>query len=188
LDHIRRSPTDVGTLELIVRRPAVDAREVLNEAELDLEVGLVGDTWNVRPSRRTSDGSPNPLGQITLMNSRAVALVAGSPDRWPLAGDQLYVDLDLSQTGLPPETCLAIADAVIEITSEPHTGCKKFADRFGPDAARFVNIGAGKELNLRGRNARVITPGRIHRGATIQRIGPEPTASVGAGDPGKGRA
>jgi hypothetical protein len=171
LEHIRQSPTDCGTLELIVRRPAVDAREVLESAELDLAVGLVGDTWSVRPSRRTPDGSPNPLGQVTLMNSRAIALVAGSLDRWPLAGDQLYVDLDLSQAGLPPDSRLAIADAVIEITPEPHTGCHKFSARFGPDALRFVNIGAGKELNLRGRNARVITPGRICPGDTVRRIG-----------------
>jgi MOSC domain-containing protein YiiM len=122
------------------------------------------------------------------MNSRAIALVAGTPDRWPLAGDQLYVDLDLSQTGLPPDTRLAIGAAVIEMTSEPHTGCHKFSARFGPEALRFVNIGDGKELNLRGRNARVITPGRIHRGAAIRRISTAPTASIGAGDRGRGRA
>ncbi len=179
LNHVCRSPTESGTLELIVRRPAVDAREVLEEGELDLEVGLVGDTWSVRPSSRTPDGSPNPDGQLTLMNSRAIALVAGSFDRWPLAGDQLYVDFDLSQSGLPPDSRLAVGDAVIEVTPAPHTGCQKFAARFGPDALRFVNIGAGKELNLRGRNARVITPGRIRRGDPVQRI---------AGESANGRA
>jgi MOSC domain len=173
LDHIRQSPTDGGTLELIVRRPAVDAREVLEEGALDLTVGLVGDTWSVRPSGRTPDGSPNPDGQLTLMNARAIALLAGSTDRWPLAGDQLYVDLDLSQVGLPPGSRLAIGDAVIEVTAEPHTGCKKFSARFGPEALRFVNIGAGKELNLRGRNAKVVTAGRVRRGDPIKRIGGE---------------
>jgi hypothetical protein len=179
LAHVRRSPTERGTLELIVRRPAVDAREVLDEGELDLTFGLVGDTWSVRASSRTPDGSPNPDGQITVANARAIALVAGSLDRWALAGDQLYVDFDLSQSGLPPGTQLALGDAVIEVTAEPHTGCKKFSARFGPEALRFVNIGAGKELNMRGRNARVITPGRIRKGDAVQRL---------AGESGDGHA
>lgn len=164
LDHIRLSPRDVGRLELIVRRPAVDAREVLEEAELDLDVGLVGDTWSVRPS---PTGSPNPEGQLTLMNSRVIALVAGHPDRWPLAGDQLYVDLDLSEEGLPAGTRLSIGGAVIEVTAKPHRGCVKFAARFGPVALRFVNTGPGLTLNLRGRNARVVQPGSIRRGDKV---------------------
>jgi hypothetical protein len=171
LAHIRQSPTDDGTLEMIVRRPAVDEREVLDRGELDLAVGLVGDTWNARPSTSTEDGSPHPDGQLTVMNSRAVALVAGDPGRRALAGDQLYVDLDLSETGLPAGTRLAIGDAVIEITSKPHRGCVKFGARFGQAALRFVNTGPGLALNLRGRNARVVTPGVIRRGDRVRRVG-----------------
>ena len=174
LDHIRQSPADNGTLELIVCRPAVDERRVLEEGHLDLALGLVGDTWSVRDTTSTPDGSPNPDGQLTLTNARAIALVAGLPERWPLAGDQLYVDLDLSEAGLPAGTRLAIGHGgtVIEVTPKPHRGCAKFAARFGPEALRFVNTGPGRVLNLRGRNARVVTPGVIRQGDAVRRASP----------------
>jgi hypothetical protein len=176
LEHIRQSPSDNGTLELIVCRPAVDERRVLEEGHLDLTVGLVGDTWSVRSTTSTLDGSPNPDGQLTLMNARAIALLAGVPERWPLAGDQLYVDLDLGEASLPAGTRLTIGQAVVEVTAKPHRGCAKFAARFGPEALRFVNTGPGRVLNLRGRNARVVTPGVIRRGDTVYRVdgGPGP--------------
>jgi hypothetical protein len=170
LDHIRQSPADDGTLELIVCRPAVDERRILEEGRLDLAVGLIGDTWSVRSSTSTPDGSPHPEAQLTIMNARAIALVAGLPERWALAGDQLYVDLDLSEAGLPGGTQLAVGGAVIEVTAKPHRGCAKFAARFGPDALRFVNTGPGRVLNLRGRNARVVTPGAIRRGDRVRRL------------------
>jgi MOSC domain-containing protein YiiM len=181
LEYIRQSPSTLGTLQMIVCRPAENERQVLDEARLDQTSGLVGDTWSVRVSSRTADGSPDPEAQITLMNARAIALIAGSTERWPLAGDQLYVDFDLSQAGVPPGTRLAIGDAVIEITAKPHRGCAKFGLRFGTDALRFVNTGPGILLNLRGRNARVISPGTIRRGHAVQQIAqPHRAASVNA--------
>lgn len=167
LGLIGQSPKDFGRLELIVRRPDVDKREVLNEARLDLRLGLVGDTWSSRKSSRAVDGLPNPDTQLTLMNSRVIALLAQTKDRWPLAGDQLFVDLDLSVTNLPPGTRLKIGPAVVEVTAKPHTGCPKFAERFGHDALLFVNAPARKELRLRGVNAKVIQPGVIKTGDPV---------------------
>jgi MOSC domain-containing protein YiiM len=168
LDEIRRSPRDGGTLEMIVRRPDVGVREVLEEAILDLDVGLVGDTWATRGNRRTPDGSAHPDMQVTITNARAVALMAGSLERWPLAGDQLYADLDIGGENLPPGTRLAIGSAVLEVTAEPHNGCAKFAERYGTDAVRFVNSPEGKALHLRGINSRVVTGGTIRRGDRIE--------------------
>ena len=170
LDRILRSPSTDGTLELIVRRPAVDEREVLDEAELDLVAGLVGDTWLERGSRSTEDGSANPKAQLTLMNARLADLVAGTRERWPLAGDQLYVDFDLSKENVPPGTRLAVGTAVIEATDDPHTGCAKFSARFGPDALRFINSPQGRALQLRGINARVVAAGRIRQGDAIRKL------------------
>lgn len=164
LDHIRSSPTDRGAVALIVRRPAIDAREVLTSGELDPAVGLVGDTWAERPSRRSLDGGPHPDMQLNIMNARAIALLAGTQDRWPLAGDQLYLDLDLSDANLPPGTRLALGTAIVEVTAQPHRGCAKFADRFGTDAMRFVNSPVGRELHLRGINAKVLQAGRVDVG------------------------
>jgi hypothetical protein len=170
LDEIRLSPAANGTVELIVRRPAEDQREVLEECTLDLEVGLVGDAWHARGSSRTPDGSANPDAQLTLMNARAAEVITGSRDRWPLAGDQLYVDLDLSIDNLPAGSRLAVGDAVVEVTPEPHTGCAKFSGRFGTEALKFVNKSPGRELRLRGVNARVVTPGTVHPGDTISKL------------------
>lgn len=170
LDEVRRSPRDCGTLELIVQRPAVDERVVLDVGELTLEDGLAGDTWKTRGSRRTDNGSAHPHMQLNIINSRLLALIAGTPERMALAGDQLAVDLDLSVANLAPWTRLAVGDAVIEVTDQPHTGCAKFTQRFGLDAHRFVNSEIGSELHLRGVNARVVEPGTIHRGDTIRKI------------------
>ena len=167
---IRESPKDSGTLALIVRRPGVDEREVLDEGVLDLVDGLVGDSWSRRRSTRTQTGSAHPDMQLNIINARAIALVAQVRERWPLAGDQLYVDLDLSGDNLPPGARLALGSAVIEITAQPHTGCVKFAARFGPDATRFVNSAAGKELHLRGVNAKVVHSGAIRVGDLVRKV------------------
>lgn len=165
---VRSSPRGRGTLELVVSRPGVDERAVLDEAHFDSDVGLVGDNWLVRGNRLREDGSADPDGQVTVMSARAAALIAGSRDRWPLVGDQLYVDLDLSGQHLPPGARLQIGTAVLEVTAKPHLGCDKFAARFGPAACRFVNSPAGRELNLRGINARVVEPGVAHAGDEVE--------------------
>jgi len=171
LDHIRSSPTERGTLELIVRRPVVDGREVLTLGELSIDEGLVGDSWKDRPYHRSPDGGPHPEMQLNVINARLSQLVGGGdPELMALSGDQLHVDLDLGFANLPAGTRLAIGDAVIEVTDEPHTGCKKFAARYGPDALRFVNVGAGHELRLRGLNAKVIVAGAIHAGDRVTKL------------------
>lgn len=170
IDDIRSSPPDEGRLELIVRRPQVDTRETLNDAELSTLEGLVGDSWLARCG--TGEDEPDRETQITIMNSRAASLIAGDRQRWPLAGDQLYVDFDLSVANLPPGTRLAIGGAVVVVTAIPHTGCRKFSARFGTDAVRFVNSPAGKSLNLRGINARVETAGAVRVGDCVRKIAP----------------
>jgi hypothetical protein len=164
--HVRLSPSHTGRVELVVIRPGPGEREVLDEGELDTVLGLVGDRWNVT----TNGTAPNPAAQLTLMNARAAALVAGRPDHRGLAGDQLYVDLDLSGRNLPPGTRLAIGTTLIEVTDEPHTGCGKFVRRFGVDAMKFVNSAEGRELNLRGINSRVVSGGIIRTGDAIAKV------------------
>jgi MOSC domain-containing protein YiiM len=167
LDHIRQAPADNGVLEMIVCRPDVDQRRMLFEAELDIERGLIGDTWLSRGNYK--GGPANPDCQINIMNSRVVALVAQDRERWPLAGDQLYIDLDLSDDNLPGSR-IAIGTAILEVTSEPHTGCRKFASRYGDDAKNFVNSAAGKKLHLRGINARIIQSGLVRTGDTVKKL------------------
>ena len=163
LPDLRAAPADGGRLAMIVRRPAENGREVLTEGQLCTSEGLVGDNW--------SKGRANPECQLTLMNARAAQLVAQSRDRWPLAGDQLYVDFDLSDANLPAGTRVAIGDkAVVEVTAEPHTGCEKFISRFGLEAMKFVNGKQGRPLNLRGINTKVITGGTIREGDPVRRL------------------
>lgn len=164
LDHIRQSPKDDGIIEVMLRRPDFGVRELLETAELCLVEGLVGDNWRTRGSSKTPDGAAHPEMQLNLMNARAAALIAQSRDRWPLAGDQLYLDLDLSEDNLPPGTRLALGTAIIEITAIPHLGCQKFMARFGNAALKFVNSDVGRQLHLRGLNAKVVQPGVVRVG------------------------
>ena len=170
LGAIGDSPKDLGPLEMIVRRPAVGEREVVQSGELHPLVGLVGDSWSRRGSRRSADGGPHPEMQLNIMNARVVALVAQARDRWPLAGDQLFVDMDLSAHNLPPGTRLQLGGAVIEVTAEPHTGCGKFIERFGVDAAKFVNADERRDMHLRGINAKVVQRGDIRIGDRLTKI------------------
>ena len=172
LPQLLAAPRDAGTLELVVRRPGHGEREVLEEGELDQSGGLVGDSWVQRGSRKSPDGGPHPEMQLNVMSARMVSFLAGDPERRPLAGDQLYLDLDLSHDNLPVGTRLTIGDpavrgAVIEVTEPPHTGCAKFVERFGPEAMRFVNGRVGRPMRLRGLNARVVEPGRVRPGDRV---------------------
>lgn len=170
LPAIREAPRERGVLKLVVRRPAKGEREVLGEGTLDLAEGLVGDNWRRRGSSRTADGSAHPDMQLNVMSSRAIAAVARTPERWHLAGDQLFIDMDLSLESLPAGTRLSLGSAVIEVTPQPHTGCKKFVERFGVDAMMFVNSEEGRALRLRGLNAKVIRPGAIRPGDPVERV------------------
>jgi hypothetical protein len=170
LEHVREAPKDVGTLELIVGRPAVDERIELASAAVEVDRGLVGDRW--------SQGSrPNPKSQLTVMNARATQLVAGDRSRWALAGDQLYVDLDLSPENLAPGTRLAIGSALIEVSDQPHLGCEKFSARFGDAARAFANAPEGTAVNFRGINTRVVRSGRIRVGDAVEKLPGEDSRS-----------
>jgi len=164
LGRIRNSPPDGGRLVLIVRRPAVGERDLPAEAVLDRATGLAGDNWLARGSSGTPDGSADPNRQITVMNARVAELVAGGTDRMALAGDQLYLDLDLSVDNLPAGSLLAVGEVVLQVSEAPHLGCAKFIERFGAEAMRFVNSRVGRQLRLRGMNTRVVVPGTVRLG------------------------
>lgn len=170
MDFIRQSPKDNGILKMIVRRPVDDEREVMQRGELDLSEGLIGDNWKSRGSKHREDGSAHPDAQITVMNARTIELLAQETERWPLAGDQLYIDMDLSDDNIPPGTRLAIGSAIIEVSAVPHTGCKKFSARFGVEAMKFVNSPDGKRLHLRGINTRIVQAGVIQVGDIVKKI------------------
>lgn len=164
---VLNSPKDRGILEIIVARPKLNQRQVLEMAVLDVEQGLIGDNWLTRGSSRTNNGLGHPDMQLNLMNYRFAELIAGSRERVPLAGDQLFVDLDLSPDNIPPGSRLSIGEAVIEVTTVPHLGCKKFVERFGLAAMKFANSDLGRRHNLRGINAKVIRSGHISLGQEI---------------------
>jgi hypothetical protein len=171
LDHLREAPTEVGTLALVVRRPAHATRELLDEGVLDEADGLVGDNWLSRATSRAVADGRHLDSQLTVMSARMVALLAADAAGQALAGDQLYIDLDLSRDNLPAGTRLAIGDtAVIEVTAKPHNGCKKFLARFGQGAVEFVNSALGQSMRLRGLNARVVTGGVVRPGDVVRKV------------------
>jgi MOSC domain-containing protein YiiM len=167
LADVQAAPADEGRVELIVRRPAVDEREVLEEAMLDRDGGLVGDRWAAR------DRAATPVhlsSQLTVISTRVLRVIEPDAGRWPLAGDQLYVDLDLSEANLPAGSRLAVGTSVIEISETPHTGCAKFSARFGSDALRWINSSIGRTHRMRGLNARVVEPGTVRTGDAIRKV------------------
>jgi len=168
IDHIRAAPRDQGTIDLIARRPAQGTREIIDHARFDLKLGVVGDGWHRRPSHKT--GAPNLDQQVTIMSARAIAAIAPVRDAWAHAGDQLYVDFDISAANTPPGTRLAIGTAVLEVSTHPHTGCAKFTKRFGSEATKWVNSPVGRELNLRGIAARVVVAGVARPGDPIRKL------------------
>jgi len=166
LDDVRAAPADEGIVELIVRRPAEGERELLDEAPVDEDLGLVGDRWATRDVART----PAYLSaQLTLISTRVLAIIEPDEERWALAGDQLYVDFDLSEANLPAGSRLAVGTAILEVSETPHTGCAKFSARFGSDALRWINSPVGRAHRMRGINARVVRGGVIHRGDRIRK-------------------
>ena len=168
IEHVQAAPSRVGSVELVVCRPAVDERSILTTGRLIRGQGLEGDNYVERGNSRTPDGRAHPLAELTLMSSRAVGAVAG-PDRerWALAGDQLIVDFDLSLQNVPAGTQMEVGTAVIEVTTKPHRGCAKFTERFGIDAARWVN--SRDDLRMRGINAIVVTDGIVAPGDSISK-------------------
>lgn len=170
LDHILSAPKDDGVVQMLVRRPATDQREVIEGADLDTESGMSGDNWLERARGYAGDGPVRKYAQLTLMNSRATDAIAVERDRWPLAGDQVYVDMDLSMENLPVGARLRVGTAVVEISEEPHTGCDKFATRFGAQALRFVNVGDGKANRLRGVNTRIVESGAVSTGDVVKKL------------------
>lgn len=170
LAHVAAAPHDRGTLEMVVLRPAVDQRTTPAQATLTVEGGVEGDSWSVRGSRHTPDGSANPDQQIAVINARYLDLIAGGRDRWALSGDQLVADLDLSAQALQAGDRLQLGEAVVQVTPHPHRPCAKFRDRFGIEAVRLASGPAGVALRLRGLYVRVVVRGTVRVGDTIRRV------------------
>lgn len=182
MDHLLSAPAEAGTLDLVVRRPRNGEREILSEGVLDEAGGLLGDNWLARARPRAVAEGRHLKAQVTVMSSRMVGLLADTDAERALAGDQLYLDLDLSQANLPPGARIAFGDpedggAVIEVSDKPHTGCAKFLRHFGQEAGGFVNSDVGRQMRLRGLNARVVRGGTVRPGDPVRKLCPviEPT-------------
>ncbi len=165
--HVAASPKDAGRVEAIFIRPETDEREALQEVRISPEGGVEGDRWS-RSGRE--EKAPDPRSQVSLMNVRVLNLIAPDKERWPMAGDNLIVDLDLDVENLPVGQRLSIGNAVLEVTEVPHPGCKKFLARYGKDAMGYINANERKDLRLRGVFAKVIEPGTVSVGDTIDKV------------------
>jgi MOSC domain-containing protein YiiM len=170
LEDIKNSPSDNGMLYMIVVRPTKRDRNVPWFSKLAPEFGLEGDHWSQGSWKTLPDGSPDPSVQVTIMNSRCLNLIATAKERWPLAGDNLIVDMDISTSNLKAGQKVSIGSAILEVSDVPHTGCMKFRDRFGVEALKFVSTKEARELRLRGMFARVIQAGEIRIGDRMRKI------------------
>ena len=164
------APSAEGPVRLVVRRPGRGQREILAEGQLDTELGLVGDDWINRPGMNRD--TPSPYAQVTVMNARVAELISGDPDpaSWAQCGDQLYVDLDISEANMPPGTRIGVGAAVLEVQSEPHTGCVQFRSWWGGDALRHISTEQGQALRMRGVNTRVVQSGIVRPGDRARKL------------------
>lgn len=169
LEYIQQSPKETGRVELIVRRPGTEEREVIPQGRLIVSAGLEGDNWQARGSAATPDGSANPETEITLMNARVIHALTQDETRWALAGDQFFVDFDLSEENIPAGSRLIIGSAILEVSATPHNGCKKFSERFGLDGLKFISMAEYKPLRMRGINAKIIQAGEVKQGDIIRK-------------------
>lgn len=170
LPEILKSPQDNGEVKAVVVRPGSCERNMVPSCDVSLEGGVLGDHWAKGCWKTTDDGEPHPDVQICIMNSRCIELIAGDQSNWAPAGDNLFVDMDLSPENLPPGQRVAVGSAIIEITDTPHKGCQKFIDRYGRDACVFVNLGDGDKYKLRGIYARTFEAGTISVGDTFRKL------------------
>jgi MOSC domain-containing protein YiiM len=166
---VRSAPPDRAVVVALVLRPARNERLPVNEARLDVAEGMVGDDWRARGSKSMPGGLANPEAQLTLMSTRVLAAIADDPDRWPLAGDQVLVDMDLSEANLPVGTRLLLGNAEVEVTALPHTGCAQFAARFGHDALRWISTHEGRALRMRGMYVRIVSGGTVSVGDVVRK-------------------
>ena len=162
VEAARLSPKESGRLERIVLRLPGEGRRIPDEARLSLEGGLEGDRWSLQ-------AGADPAKQVSLINARFLAAIAGAEERRALAGDNLVVDLDLSEENLPAGMRLRIGQAVIEVTAHPHTGCSRFQRRYGKEANDLTGTPEGKAQRLRGVYARVIRPGTVRVGDSVRK-------------------
>lgn len=169
MDWVLESPNDNGSVALIVVRPQTDKREILSQALFSPQTGVAGDNWQTHCWKKLANGQPDPEVQVAIMNARMIDVLAGDQSRWPLAGDQLFVDFDLSVMNLSPGQRLQIGDALLEITAAPHRGCRKFKQRFGEDALHYVNSAHGDAHRLRGVYAKIIAAGQVSTGDAINK-------------------
>ena len=172
MSRVLDAPKDEGRVQLVVRRPGRGEREILDEGQLDTERGLVGDDWINRPGMNRE--TPSPYAQVTVMNARAAELVSGEPEptAWAQCGDQLYVELDISEANMPAGSRIEIGEAVLEVQAEPHTGCAQFREWWGGDALRHISTKEGLSLRMRGANTRVIRSGAVRPGDTARKVAP----------------
>ena len=170
MGRVYDTPKDEGVVRLVVRRPGRGEREILTEGRLDTEQGLIGDDWVNRPSETT--GEPSPYAQVTVMNARVSELISGDPEpaTWAQCGDQLYVELDISEANMPAGSRIEIGEAVLEVQAEPHTGCAQFREWWGGDVLRHISTREGLSLRMRGANTRVIRSGAVRPGDTARKV------------------
>ncbi len=164
------APSEEGPVRLVVRRPGRGQREILEEGQLDTERGLIGDDWINRPGMNRD--TPSPHAQVTVMNARVAELISGDPEpaTWAQCGDQLYVDLDISEANMPTGTRFSVGDAVLEVQAEPHTGCVQFRSWWGGDALRHISTTEGQALRMRGVNTRVVQSGTVRPGDAARKL------------------
>lgn len=170
LSSVLDSPKDQGTVEMIVVRPFKNQRKTLIHVLFSPEAGVTGDNWKTQCWKKLNDGQSDPDVQVAIMNARMIDMLTDDKAHWPLAGDQLFVDFDLSVTNLSPGDQLQIGDAVLQITAEPHRGCSKFKQRFGELAMHCVNSAQGDAHRLRGIYAKIISAGNVSVGDVIHKI------------------
>ncbi|MGJ8650411.1 MAG: MOSC domain-containing protein [Opitutaceae bacterium] len=162
------APVGSGRVDYLINRPSEGVHELVDSLYLDVENGIEGDRWKETAWLRLPDGAPDPRVQVSLTNTRVMQCFTGTEaDAVFRCGDNIYTDLNLTETHLPVGTLLQIGEAVIEVSDVVNDACGKFAQRFGAEAFQAVRAPTNVGLRLRGLFARIRQSGRVQCGDTL---------------------